>query len=495
MLLYWYHYSHNGERIQPETDDDSIGGHFLHLLHGEAPSASWEQAMHASLILYAEHEFNASTFAGRVIAGTGSDVYSAIVGAIGALRGPKHGGANEVSLEIQQRYETPEEAEADIRRRIDNKEVVIGFGHPVYTVSDPRHQVIKEIALRLSQEAGAMKLYDIADRLESVMRDTKRCSPTSTGSRRCLITSWGAHRNVHAAVCHGAGERLVGAHHRATAGQQNHSPVRQLYRAGSAGVRTAGSALSADRYRVVFTMEPLGIMMLESANTRRPPFDREMVDIVDYVMKEAVDTPAAYRTAHYCLLDTLGCGLEALSYPACKKLMGPVVPGAEVLNGTRVPGTRFQLDPVQAAFNIGAMIRWLDFNDTWLAAEWGHPSDNLGGILAVADWLSRQAVAVGKAPLTMRQVLIAMIKAHEIQGCLALENAFNRVGLDHVLLVKVASTAVVAQLLGLSRAEILNAVSLAGGRQSLRIYRHAPNAGTRKSWAAGMRPPARCGWR
>ena len=401
-----------------------------------------------------------------------------------------------MSLEIQQRYETPEEAEADIRRRIDNKEVVIGFGHPVYTVSDPRHQVIKEIALRLSQEAGAMKLYDIADRLESVMRDTKRCSPTSTGSRRCLITSWGAHRNVHAAVCHGAGERLVGAHHRATAGQQNHSPVRQLYRAGSAGVRTAGSALSADRYRVVFTMEPLGIMMLESANTRRPPFDREMVDIVDYVMKEAVDTPAAYRTAHYCLLDTLGCGLEALSYPACKKLMGPVVPGAEVLNGSRVPGTRFQLDPVQAAFNIGAMIRWLDFNDTWLAAEWGHPSDNLGGILAVADWLSRQAVAVGKAPLTMRQVLIAMIKAHEIQGCLALENAFNRVGLDHVLLVKVASTAVVAQLLGLSRAEILNAVSLAWvDGQSLRTYRHAPNAGTRKSWAAGMRPPARCGWR
>ncbi len=227
-------------------------------------------------------------------------------------------------------------------------------------------------------------------------------------------------------------------------------------------------------------------MMLESANTRRPPFDREMVDIVDYVMKEAVDTPAAYRTAHYCLLDTLGCGLEALSYPACKKLMGPVVPGAEVLNGSRVPGTRFQLDPVQAAFNIGAMIRWLDFNDTWLAAEWGHPSDNLGGILAVADWFSRQAVAAGKAPLTMRQVLIAMIKAHEIQGCLALENAFNRVGLDHVLLVKVASTAVVAQLLGLSREAILNAVSLAWvDGQSLRTYRHAPNAGTRKSWAAG----------
>ena len=177
ILLYWYHYSHNGERVQPETDDDTVGGHFLHLLHGRAPSESHIKAMHASLILYAEHEFNASTFTSRVIAGTGSDIYSAIIGGIGALRGPKHGGANEVSLEIQQRYETPDEAEQDIRRRIENKEVVIGFGHPVYTISDPRHEVIKTIARQLSQEAGSMKMYDIADRLEAVMQETKKMFP------------------------------------------------------------------------------------------------------------------------------------------------------------------------------------------------------------------------------------------------------------------------------------------------------------------------------
>ncbi|MGO4815778.1 2-methylcitrate dehydratase, partial [Cupriavidus sp. 2MCAB6] len=199
-----------------------------------------------------------------------------------------------------------------------------------------------------------------------------------------------------------------------------------------------------------------------------------------------VDSSLAYETARNCLLDTLGCGLEALEYPACTKLLGPVVPGTVVPNGARVPGTPYQLDPVQAAFNIGTMIRWLDFNDCWLAAEWGHPSDNLGGILAVADWLSRTAVASGRPPLTMRDVLTAMIKAHEIQGCLALENAFNKVGIDHVVLVKVASTAVVAGLLGLNRDEIVNALSLAFvDGQALRTYRHAPNAGSRKSWAAG----------
>jgi 2-methylcitrate synthase len=177
MLLYWYHYSHNGKRIEVETDDDSIGGHFLHLLHGEKPSESWVKAMHTSLILYAEHEFNASTFTARVIAGTGSDIHSAITGAIGALRGPKHGGANEVALEIQERYENPDEAEADIRRRVENKEVVIGFGHPVYTVSDPRNVVIKEVARQLSQEAGSTKMFDIAERLETVMWDVKKMFP------------------------------------------------------------------------------------------------------------------------------------------------------------------------------------------------------------------------------------------------------------------------------------------------------------------------------
>ncbi|ALE57876.1 methylcitrate synthase [Burkholderia sp. HB1] len=177
MLLYWYHYSHNGKRIEVETDDDSIGGHFLHLLHGVEPPKSWVDAMHVSLNLYAEHEFNASTFTGRVIAGTGSDIYSAITGAIGALRGPKHGGANEVAFEIQSRYQTPDEAEADIRRRVENKEVVIGFGHPVYTISDPRNKVIKEVAKKLSKEAGNNKLFNIAERLETVMAEVKKMFP------------------------------------------------------------------------------------------------------------------------------------------------------------------------------------------------------------------------------------------------------------------------------------------------------------------------------
>ena len=218
----------------------------------------------------------------------------------------------------------------------------------------------------------------------------------------------------------------------------------------------------------------------------RPQPDQVLVDTADYVLNYAVTSKLAYDTARYCLIDTLGCGLEALQYPACTKLLGPIVQGTFVPNGAKVPGTQFQLDPVQAAFNIGVMIRWLDFNDTWLAAEWGHPSDNLGGILATADWLSRCAIAAGKRPLLMRDVLTAMVKAHEIQGCLALENAFNKVGLDHVVLVKVASTAVVAQMLGLSRDKIINAMSLAWvDGQPLRTYRHAPNTGSRKSWAAG----------
>ncbi|HYA46442.1 MAG TPA: bifunctional 2-methylcitrate dehydratase/aconitate hydratase [Burkholderiales bacterium] len=213
----------------------------------------------------------------------------------------------------------------------------------------------------------------------------------------------------------------------------------------------------------------------------RPKPDKVLVDIADYVGKHEIKSAEAYDTARLCLMDTLGCGLEALEYPACTKLLGPLVPGTTVTQGARVPGTRYQLDPVQAAFNIGAMIRWLDFNDTWLAAEWGHPSDNLGAILAVADWLSRN----GK-PQTVRDVLTAMIKAHEIQGVIALENSFNRVGLDHVVLVKVASTAVVSRLLGLSREETINAVSQAWlDGQALRTYRHAPNTGSRKSWAAG----------
>ncbi len=218
----------------------------------------------------------------------------------------------------------------------------------------------------------------------------------------------------------------------------------------------------------------------------RPEADKVMTDIADYVSKYEISSPTAWETAHYCLLDTLGCGLEALTYPACTKLLGPIVRGTIVPNGARVPGTPFQLDPVQAAFNIGTIIRWLDFNDTWLAAEWGHPSDNLGGILATADWLSREAIAEGKPALLMKDVLDAMIRAHEIQGVIALENSFNKVGLDHVLLVKLATTAVVGRLIGLTHEELINAVSLAFvDGHSLRTYRHAPNTGSRKSWAAG----------
>jgi 2-methylcitrate dehydratase len=221
-------------------------------------------------------------------------------------------------------------------------------------------------------------------------------------------------------------------------------------------------------------------------NAQRPAPDTLLTEIADYVLEFRAAGDEARRIARYCLMDTLGCGILALNYPACVKLLGPLVPGATLSGGARVPGTPFELDPVTAAFNVGAMIRWLDFNDTWLAAEWGHPSDNLGAILAVADYVCRRRRAARQALLTVGDVLTAMIKAHEIQGVLALNHSFNRVGLDHVLLVRVASSAVATQLLGGTRAEIVNAVSnawLDGG--ALRAYRHAPNTGSRKSWAAG----------
>jgi 2-methylcitrate dehydratase len=221
-------------------------------------------------------------------------------------------------------------------------------------------------------------------------------------------------------------------------------------------------------------------------SAERPPPDAVLTDIASYARDFHVQSDLAYETARYCLMDTLACGFLALKYPACRRMLGPVVPGAVMPGGARVPGTSFELEPVQAAFNIGTMIRWLDFNDTWLAAEWGHPSDNLGGILATMDYLARLAVMSGRTPPTVRDLLTAMIKAHEIQGVLALNNSFNRVGLDHVLLVRVATTAVVASLLGASESQLVNAVSNAwvdGG--ALRTYRHAPNTGSRKSWAAG----------
>jgi 2-methylcitrate dehydratase len=221
-------------------------------------------------------------------------------------------------------------------------------------------------------------------------------------------------------------------------------------------------------------------------SAERPAPDQVLVDIAEYALSYRIKSDAAYETAYYCLMDTLACGFEALKYPACTKLLGPVVPGATLPGGARVPGTSYELDPVQAAFNIGAMVRWLDFNDTWLAAEWGHPSDNLGSILAVADYLARRNAAQGQKGLLVKDVLTSMIKAHEIQGVTALENSFNRVGLDHVLLVRIASTAVATVMLGGTRDQVINAVSNAwidGG--ALRTYRHAPNTGSRKSWAAG----------
>ena len=221
------------------------------------------------------------------------------------------------------------------------------------------------------------------------------------------------------------------------------------------------------------------------ANVRPNP-DEVLVKIADYVLDKNIESSDAYNTARYCLMDTLGCGLLALTFPDCKNLLGPYVEGTTVPGGVRVPGTKHVLDPVKGAWDIGAIIRWLDFNDTWLAAEWGHPSDNLGGILAAADFLSQKNIAEGKDPLTVRDVLTGMIKAHEIQGVLALENSFNRVGLDHVVLVKVASTAVISSMLGLNKEQTIDALSQAWvDGQSLRTYRHAPNAGPRKSWAAG----------
>ena len=218
----------------------------------------------------------------------------------------------------------------------------------------------------------------------------------------------------------------------------------------------------------------------------RPNPDDVLVKIADYVLSKDIESSEAYNTARNCLMDTLGCGLLALTFPDCKNLLGPYIEGTEVPGGVRVPGTKHVLDPVKGAWDIGAIIRWLDFNDTWLAAEWGHPSDNLGGILAAADYLSQKNLADGKEPLSMKDVLTNMIKAHEIQGVLALENSFNRVGLDHVVLVKVASTAVISSMFGLNKDQTIDALSQAWvDGQSLRTYRHAPNAGPRKSWAAG----------
>ena len=221
------------------------------------------------------------------------------------------------------------------------------------------------------------------------------------------------------------------------------------------------------------------------SNVRQDP-DELLIKIADYALDYKVESKEALSTARYCLMDTIGCGILALSFEDCKKLLGPYVKGTVVPNGVRVPGTDYILDPIKGAWDIGAIVRWLDFNDTWLAAEWGHPSDNLGGILAAADYISQKKLLEGKEPLTVKDILVAMVKAHEIQGVMALENSFNRVGLDHVILVKLASTAVISSLFELSKEETINALSqVFVDGQSLRTYRHSPNAGPRKSWAAG----------
>jgi 2-methylcitrate dehydratase len=228
------------------------------------------------------------------------------------------------------------------------------------------------------------------------------------------------------------------------------------------------------------------VITMAADNNVRPQFDKELQTIADYISNHNIKSDLAYSTARYCLMDALGCGFLALQYPKCTKLLGPIIPNTVVPNGARVPGTAYELDPILAAFNIGTLVRWLDFNDTWLAAEWGHPSDNLGAILAVGDYVSRKNIAENKTPLTMRDVLTAMIKAYEIQGVLALENAFNRIGLDHVALVKIASAAVAMQMLGGTHDDVIKVLSHAFiDGQSLRTYRHAPNTGSRKSWAAG----------
>ena len=245
MLLYWHHYAQNGRRIETETDDASIGAHFLHLLHGERPSPEWERAMHTSLILYAEHEFNASTFTTRVVAGTGSDIYSAITAGIGALRGPKHGGANEAALDIQARYTGADEAERDIRARVAAKEVVIGFGHPVYTIADPRNVVIKEVARRLSEASGNMRGFQVADRIEAVMADTKRMfANLDWFSGRVLQPDAGADSAVHADLRHFAHVGVGRARDRAADGQQDHPARRELHGAGEPGLRASRAALT-----------------------------------------------------------------------------------------------------------------------------------------------------------------------------------------------------------------------------------------------------------
>ena len=327
MLLYWYHWSHNGKRIDVETDDDSIGGHFLHLLHGRAPKPSWVRAMHTSLNLYAEHEFNASTFTARVIAGTGSDIYSGITGAIGALRGPKHGGANEFVVRDRRSATTrPTRPRRTSAGASPSKEVIIGFGHPVYTIADPRNKVIKEVAPQ--PVAGRRQHQDVRHRRAHRDGDVGREEDVRESRlvlRGLLSHDGRADGDVHAALRDLAHRRLVGARHRAAHRRQDHPPS-----ANYIGPTTRSSSRSTSETR----SEPPSLMSATISNVRPKP-DQVLVDIADYVTKYKITSKEALDTARHCLIDTLGCGLEALSYPACTKLLGPIVPGTIVPNGAQ----------------------------------------------------------------------------------------------------------------------------------------------------------------
>ena len=357
--------------------------------------------MDVSLILYAEHEFNASTFTARVCAATLSDFYSCITGAIGTLRGPLHGGANEAAMELVSRFKTPREARETVREMLARKEKIMGFGHAVYRYSDPRNTLIKECARRLASSAkeGDGYLFAISEEVETVMREKKGLFANadffSASSYHFMgvptplftpifvlarVTGWAAHVKEQR-----ANNKLI-AQMPIISGRH---PVRSLRSIRGSNLfrilpvkasSPTGGGADTDNSNIMSQHDPISAL--------RPEPDAILQQIADYVFDlDRIASGDAVDTARLCLMDTLGCGLLALNYPACVKMLGPIVPGATMQGGARVPGTSYELDPVRAAFNIGAMVRWLDFNDTWLAAEWGHPSDNVGGILSVADYL------------------------------------------------------------------------------------------------------------